>query len=460
MNERITALNISDVLATQLTFPKRVTDSFMRSFTETIIEGLNTDGIVKVRGLGTFRIVDVESRESVSVSTGERIVIPSFKKISFTAEESITERMSGNTNSESTDVQSTAELTDVQSTAESTDEETAAAPAETIAPVEEQPSDQFSGIDVLIATPESLEELHDKLTEALILQNEAEKAVSQAQKELDNITEQARLAEQNVVEAQQIANQQKAEVNHIEQLIANIESNRPVASPQPLHKEMEKEASPLSTPKEGEKDTSETSPSCPLSEEEREEDTSVVPSLEEEKEEAERNVPWWRIPVILLALLLVGAACYFVAVNPKLPLKWLKLEQSTEPSNTVQPTTPPATDASSTPVAAPDTQSIESSAAQESNNKSATPTTETSNVSSPNQDLSQPTKSAPETQPATPKTESKPQRPQTHTVKRGETLTKISQQYYGTKDSVRAIIRINKFKDPNNISAGSVIKLP
>ena len=94
MSEKITTLHISDVLAVKLTFPKHVTDSFMRSLSETIVQGLQTDGIVKVRGLGTFRIVDMESRESISVSTGERIVIPSFKKISFTAEDAVTERLS------------------------------------------------------------------------------------------------------------------------------------------------------------------------------------------------------------------------------------------------------------------------------------------------------------------------------------------------------------------------------
>ena len=97
MNQKITAINIADALATQLTFPKKVTDLFMHAFTDTILEGLDSDGIVKVKGLGTFRIVNVESRESVSVSTGERIVIPSFRKLTFTPEDSITDRMSGTT---------------------------------------------------------------------------------------------------------------------------------------------------------------------------------------------------------------------------------------------------------------------------------------------------------------------------------------------------------------------------
>ena len=65
-------------------------------------------------------------------------------------------------------------------------------------------------------------------------------------------------------------------------------------------------------------------------------------------------------------------------------------------------------------------------------------------------------------QPAAPKPEqpAEPARPKTHKIRRGDTLTKISMQYYGTKDSVRAIIRANNFRDPNNINEGAVVKLP
>ena len=58
------------------------------------------------------------------------------------------------------------------------------------------------------------------------------------------------------------------------------------------------------------------------------------------------------------------------------------------------------------------------------------------------------------------KEESKPERPTVHRMQRGESLTRISQKYYGTKDSVRAILRVNTFADPDNIPVGAVVKLP
>ena len=53
-----------------------------------------------------------------------------------------------------------------------------------------------------------------------------------------------------------------------------------------------------------------------------------------------------------------------------------------------------------------------------------------------------------------------PSRPKTYVIKKGETLTLISRRFYGTKDSVRAIIRANTFANPDNVPVGAVIKLP
>ncbi|MDO4950277.1 MAG: HU family DNA-binding protein [Bacteroidales bacterium] len=49
-----------------------------------IAEVLPRDKYVKVKGLGTFKLITVESRESVDVNTGERILINSHPKITFT----------------------------------------------------------------------------------------------------------------------------------------------------------------------------------------------------------------------------------------------------------------------------------------------------------------------------------------------------------------------------------------
>ncbi len=57
---------------------------FLKALVETIQKGIADDGLVKVKGLGTFKLIDVDARESVSVNTGERVTIEGHQKLSFT----------------------------------------------------------------------------------------------------------------------------------------------------------------------------------------------------------------------------------------------------------------------------------------------------------------------------------------------------------------------------------------
>lgn len=57
---------------------------FITKLFELIGEALRTDRMVKVKGLGTFKVIDVKERESVDVNTGKRIVIEGRDKITFT----------------------------------------------------------------------------------------------------------------------------------------------------------------------------------------------------------------------------------------------------------------------------------------------------------------------------------------------------------------------------------------
>lgn len=57
---------------------------FVANLFDVINGGLSSDKIVKVKGLGTFKIIDVRERESVNVNTGERVVIEGHGKVSFT----------------------------------------------------------------------------------------------------------------------------------------------------------------------------------------------------------------------------------------------------------------------------------------------------------------------------------------------------------------------------------------
>lgn len=59
-------------------------EKFIRQMFAVANDALHTDKQVKMRWLGTFKVLSVKDRESVDVNTGERIVIEGRDKISFT----------------------------------------------------------------------------------------------------------------------------------------------------------------------------------------------------------------------------------------------------------------------------------------------------------------------------------------------------------------------------------------
>ena len=58
--------------------------SFVNDMFDIIQKGLEQDKAVKVKGFGTFKIINVDDRESINVNTGERVLIEGHSKITFT----------------------------------------------------------------------------------------------------------------------------------------------------------------------------------------------------------------------------------------------------------------------------------------------------------------------------------------------------------------------------------------
>ena len=75
--------DLAQVLMEKHGYPRRKAQAFISSFVGVIQQGLEHDQMVKIKGLGTFKIVDVSARESVNVNTGERLVIEGHSKLSF-----------------------------------------------------------------------------------------------------------------------------------------------------------------------------------------------------------------------------------------------------------------------------------------------------------------------------------------------------------------------------------------
>lgn len=89
MNEKFTLQELAEQLARRHDMNPEDAEAFVGLFFTLIKEALETDKYVKVKGLGTFKLIGVEARESVSVNSGERIEIQGYSRISFTPDASM-----------------------------------------------------------------------------------------------------------------------------------------------------------------------------------------------------------------------------------------------------------------------------------------------------------------------------------------------------------------------------------
>jgi nucleoid DNA-binding protein len=81
---RITVTELAQTLVTKHKMTQKDAEQFVRFMFLTAGEGLDSDKLVKIKGLGTFKVLTVKPRESINVRTGERVVIDSHDKINFT----------------------------------------------------------------------------------------------------------------------------------------------------------------------------------------------------------------------------------------------------------------------------------------------------------------------------------------------------------------------------------------
>ena len=449
MNEKLSFQNIADTLAKKSGVQKKVADTFSKAFFDTIVEALTAGETIKIKGLGTFKLVEVDDRESVNVSTGKRFVIPGYKKVAFTAEDRVVEVLNEHTDDEvkghtdSTD--NTDNITNTDSTDLTDKKEISALSAlsardikeESVQSVEsvrdkkevsvrdeqpqiedliqvpepeqvETPQDAFAGIDMLISTPESVEDIRHQYEEA--------------KAKMETAVEEARKA--------------NAEKMRLEKLLERLEKN------------VEPEMKARHT--DSTDDTAQEAVSVvPVSTETSSEETKrqeafnrvmVEPPHSEEPEpqpeKTSKKRLWFTLLIILLVAIL-GVFIYLIHQNIEAVEKVTVTEKTAQPAKPAKPAKP-------TKPATPKVDKDSLAKAQQADSIKAAP--------------QQPEAQKPEVK--KPAEEQQPERPKTHRMQRGESLTRISQKYYCTKDSVRAILRINTFANPDNIPVGAVVKLP
>ena len=80
---KISLIELAAVLSKRYGVNKKDATGFVTQMFDIIQQSLEQDKLVKIKGLGTFKIIDVDDRESVNVNTGERVLIEGHPKITF-----------------------------------------------------------------------------------------------------------------------------------------------------------------------------------------------------------------------------------------------------------------------------------------------------------------------------------------------------------------------------------------
>ncbi|MBQ9640342.1 MAG: HU family DNA-binding protein [Bacteroidaceae bacterium] len=384
--ERYTLQNLIDEYARKSGTTRKTATSLADTFFDTLQEGLLADGVVKINGLGTFKVVEVADRESVNVNNGERITIAGYRKVTFVPDEA-TVSVVGN---EGLALRDDAEMS-LHAKPSTSDENTDFPSVQLNAPDPSdvaRPLNEFSGIDTIISTPECV----------------------------DDLRTQYEAAKQRAAETLQAANEAHAELCRLEKLMEQVTT----VGDEPVTQGDSTEQSPDIQPPTPDENNEPAPPAEPPVSA-----PSPVPSEENEEDiprpARHRSWLWWLlIPIMLLLLVEVGILIHKYN-QPAIPTE--------QPVIKPRPTKPAKAPAK-----------IDTVAQQAPRDTVAKPDTAPS---------------------AAPASQSSAQgRPKTYTLKPGDSLTKIAQQFYGSKDSVRVILRVNKFANPDNVPVGAVINLP
>ena len=93
MNERLTTHDLAERLAAQTGLDRKRAEDFIETISSYFAQSLERNKVVKILGLGMFKIVLVSERESVHIQTQERFMIPAHHKLTYVPDKEFKEQI-------------------------------------------------------------------------------------------------------------------------------------------------------------------------------------------------------------------------------------------------------------------------------------------------------------------------------------------------------------------------------
>lgn len=506
MKKKLLLQDISDLLVQPGHAGKKDADNFVRAFFDIVEQGLLEDQFVKIKGLGTFKLVSVSDRESVNINTGERFQISGHTKISFTPDNAMKELVNRPFShfeavdlSEDTD---TAEFDLIDQEIARMEQEARTEEAETEVP----DSNTGDWAEAEAAVPDELAEEEDILPEETPSTGQPRTIVTPQSDDLP-ITASTEPTPEEQTEYKE--GEEEEDAGQATTIIVPLTDDEPAAElPEGNDAPADADDAAEETfpaQNEEEQDATEDSEALPAADEEigvsapraitqtndftaqQQTDNSLTPANYTYCETPPRpRYKWLKRTAASAGILFLLVLCYFAGYYRllcpcQLPcIPWFDEMPAVQP--TVQPAEPekdaqtkerpavPAVPPATKPEQpAPATTPAAQPAAQPQDGGKAKPEADSQKQAQAVSSAQQPAqrqgqtdgKQATAQQPAKPGAQaSQDAKPRFHTVRKGENLTQISRRYYGSDRYVQKIIRKNNLSDANNIIPGTRLLLP
>ena len=417
MKQKLLLSDFAQWLSEKEGITKKEAQTFLRTLFQIVEQGLTDDQFVKIKGLGTFKLVTVNERESVNINTGERFQIGEHNKIAFIPDASMKEIINRPfAHFESVDLSDETDTAELDAVDEAVKQEFPPISEEETSTAEESIP---TTVEVITESshPTPLPEKQKDVTEEV---SEESDLTEEIPTEFATITEglEEKKAEEKAEETEALA-QAEAVV---------ITAKETASESQASEENLTPEETPIQVVSTSEKtDAMGTDAEISVSQ-----PTTLTVSGAAVEEEEDTRRPWLRRTLMALFVLLLCTASYFAGYY-RLLCPPCASTAPTAPATKVQP------------------DSAQAKKPQAAKKDSAAVSAASQTVSKPLNEVKDSVKQPQKQEEAVTRT---------HTIRVGDNLSRIARKYYGDDHYVDFIIRKNNLKNADNIHVGKVLVLP
>ena len=212
--------------------------TFLDALVDVLLDGLHQEKVVKIKGLGTFKVTTVKERASINVNSGEPVVIEGHDKISFLPDTSMRDLVNKPFSQfETVPVNDGVEFEDIETSVDVEDTQDAEETGEAIIDVETHEAPQAVALAGLSENEPAAQPENEKDDEVLVAENETD--------DVDITTEEAVTETENVTETESITETVTEEADSQEDALA--ETHQEESEPLPQVTEEEQTENELDT---------------------------------------------------------------------------------------------------------------------------------------------------------------------------------------------------------------------